>query len=101
VAFPTAPDGGQLMRHPVQIYESLFHLLGLVFLWLIERQNRFTGQRLKLYLLGYLVFRFLTETIRPEPVLYANLTAYQFACIGLAVALLAQFFWQQKRNQST
>ncbi|MBU6387234.1 MAG: prolipoprotein diacylglyceryl transferase [Planctomycetes bacterium] len=100
VAFRTAPDGGQLMRHPIQIYESLFHLLGLVVLWRIEQQNRFTGQRLKLYLLGYLVFRFLTETIRPEPVLYANLTAYQFACIGLAILLLTQFFWQLKRNRS-
>lgn len=40
VAFRTAPDGGQLMRHPIQIYESLFHLLGLVVLWRIEQQNR-------------------------------------------------------------
>lgn len=96
VAFPTAPDGGELLRHPVQIYETLFHSIALVGLVLFERQGWLKGQRLKLYLLGYLAFRFVTEWIRPESVLWLGLTAYQITCVTLAMLLGLQMLWESR-----
>lgn len=97
VPFATAPDGGELLRHPVQLYETIFHVLGIAGLMLLDRKGWMPGQRLKIYLLGYLVFRFLTEYIRPEPKLWQGITAYQLACVGLSIMLVAQFLWVSRR----
>jgi phosphatidylglycerol:prolipoprotein diacylglycerol transferase len=96
VAFPLAPDQGVLLRHPIQIYETLFHGLAMVMLVLMHQWQWFAGHRLKIYLLSYLVFRFFTELIRPEPLLAAGLTAYQIACIVLALGLGLQFLMQSR-----
>ena len=96
VAFASAPDRGEYLRHPTQIYESLFHAIAIVGLIELERREWFAGQRLKLYLLSYLLFRFLTEYIRPEPILFSGLTAYQVACLTLSILLVSQFFWHAR-----
>ena len=49
-------------------------------------------QRLKLYLIAYGVYRFLTEFIRPEPVYWPGLTFYQWAALGLTAGLLVQWW---------
>ncbi|HVS39999.1 MAG TPA: hypothetical protein VMS17_30855, partial [Gemmataceae bacterium] len=54
------------------------------------------GQRLKLYLIAYGVYRFLTEYIRPEPRWWPGLTFYQWAALGLTVGLLVQ--WRLDRR---
>ena len=101
IAFPTAPDGGELLRHPVQIYETLFHALALGGLVMLQQRRWFDGHRLKVYLIGYLVFRFFTELIRPEPLMVAGLTAYQIACLVLAIGLLAQYLVQSRSRTAT
>lgn len=103
VCFHSA-DGDQLNpRHPTQLYESLFHGLCLVFLVAIKTKptesNQVTdrffasirGHHLKLYLLAYLVYRFMTEWIRPEPIFAWHMTAYQIACIIFALLLGLQW----------
>jgi prolipoprotein diacylglyceryltransferase len=85
-----------LLRHPIQIYETLFHGLALLLLVLMQKREWFTGHRLKIYLLSYLVFRFFTELIRPEPLVAAGLTAYQIACIVSALGLTLQFLMQSR-----
>jgi prolipoprotein diacylglyceryltransferase len=93
------PDGAtRLMKcHPTQIYESLFHLaMALVLIWLTLR-GLLPRQRLKLYLIAYGVYRFLTEFIRPEPRYWPGLTFYQWAALGLVVGLLAQW-WADQRS---
>src|SRR3954468_6237794 len=54
-------------RHPTQLYEFAFHLTAAVVLALLLRRHRLRGQLIKLYILAYLVYRFLTEFLRPEP----------------------------------
>src|SRR5262245_12106375 len=63
---PWAIDFGDgVPRHPTQVYESLFHTaMALVLLACVGR-DWFRRQRLKLYLIAYAGFRFLTEFIRP------------------------------------
>ena len=36
--------------------------------WLLLRRGLLRGQLIKLYIIAYLIYRFLTEFIRPEPV---------------------------------
>ncbi len=88
------PDGlpHPMRCHPTQIYESLFHFtMALVLIWLTVH-DLLPRQRLKLYLIAYGVYRFLTEFIRPEPVYWPGLTFYQWAALGLTVGLLVQWW---------
>lgn len=87
VEFPTAPDA--LPRHPTQIYESAFHLvMAVVIGWLASRPEGvgrpMRGQLVKLYILAYLAYRFVSEYLRPEPTVLGGLTGYQWTALALA-----------------
>jgi phosphatidylglycerol---prolipoprotein diacylglyceryl transferase len=78
--------------HPTQIYESMFHFtMAVIVIWLTVR-DLLPRQRLKLYLIAYGVYRFLTEYIRPEPRYWPGLTFYQWAALGLIGGLLVQWW---------
>jgi phosphatidylglycerol:prolipoprotein diacylglycerol transferase len=94
VVFPTVD---KLPRHPTQLYESAFHLSMAVVLFVLQRDGLFRGQLIKLYILSYLVYRFLTEIIRPEARLTAGLTGYQWA----SLVLFALFAWLWTRDART
>jgi phosphatidylglycerol---prolipoprotein diacylglyceryl transferase len=81
--------GDGLRRHPTQLYEMAFHLTAACGLAWLKRRGLLRGQLIKLYLITYLTYRFLTELIRPEPVLALGLTGYQWACIGLTPVFVA------------
>jgi phosphatidylglycerol:prolipoprotein diacylglycerol transferase len=92
VVFPTVD---QAPRHPTQLYESVFHLTAAgVFLWLASRRL-FAGQRIKLYLIAYAAYRFLSEWLRPEPQIFGVLTGYQVA----SLVIIALFSWLCIRDQ--
>ena len=50
----------------------------------LSRRGLLRGQLIKLYILAYLGYRFLTEIIRPEARLWGGLTGYQWAALVLA-----------------
>jgi len=85
--------------HPTQIYESLFHLTMAVVLWQLMQRGLLPGQRLKLYLIAYGVYRFLTEYIRPEPSWWLGLTFYQWAAAALALGMIAQWLADRRVQQ--
>lgn len=88
VVFPAASDN--LPRHPTQLYEAAFHLSLAGILFMLQSRGLFRGQLIKLYILTYLAYRFVTEFIRPEARLIGGvLTGYQLA----AVALMPLFVW--------
>jgi phosphatidylglycerol:prolipoprotein diacylglycerol transferase len=91
VTFPTADS---VPRHPTQLYEAAFHLSAAAVLLGLQRRGMFRGQLIKLYILAYLAYRFVTEWIRPEARLAAGLTGYQWAAIVLAIL----FVWLWIRN---
>ena len=86
-----ARAGDLLARHPTQLYEAAFHLAMAGVLLLFQRQGLFRLQLVKLYILSYLGYRFLTEFIRPEARVGAGLTGYQWA--ALALAPVFGFLW--------
>jgi phosphatidylglycerol:prolipoprotein diacylglycerol transferase len=71
--------GDGLPRHPTQIYEAIFHVASATALSVLKSSGHFRGQLIKLYFLTYFAYRFVTEFIRPEPVLHLGLTGYQWA----------------------
>ena len=81
-------------RHPTQLYESAFHFAAAVVLYFLWRRGALRGQLIKLYIISYLVYRFFSEFIRPEPEIWLGLTAYQWT----AVALLPVFAWLWVRD---
>lgn len=91
--------GDGIDRHPTQVYESLFHLSLALVLWEVMRRDAFRFQRLKLYLIAYGSYRFLTEFIRPEPAWWLALTYYQWIALLLIGGLSLQ--WQFDRRLVT
>jgi phosphatidylglycerol:prolipoprotein diacylglycerol transferase len=84
---------GPLPRHPTQLYEFIFHLSAAALLWTFQEQGWFKYQLIKLYILTYLIFRFLTEFLRPEPHFWLGLTVYQWLAVGLFPVFVA--LWLQ------
>ncbi len=77
--------GDGLMRHPVSLYEVFF----LILLWivLLQVEKKYTlaeGGRFKLFMIGYILFRFLVDFIKPSyPVIFGLSTIQLTAVIGL------------------
>ncbi len=90
------PAVDQLPRHPTQIYESMFHLAMAGLLAWMQSRRWFPGQLVKLYIMAYLVYRFGTEFIRPEPLLWSGLTAYQWFALAM-LPCFALLWWRDAR----
>ena len=93
---------GRLVKcHPTQVYESLFHLTMAGVLWVLMRCDLLRDRRLKVYLIGYGVYRFATEFIRPEPAWWLGLTFYQWAALVPSLALAGQWWYGQRGRRPT
>jgi prolipoprotein diacylglyceryltransferase len=69
--------GDGVRRHPVALYEIVF--LGILALAL--RFVRRDGDRFRLFLASYLLFRFAVDFLKPEPPpIFLGLSAIQWAC---------------------
>ena len=97
VAFPLAQDDAGIVRHPTQLYEVFFHFLAALSLLLMDRNRWLVGNQLKAYLIAYLIYRFLSEWIRPESPLLLDLTIYQLVSIVL-VAMLVMLWVRDSRE---
>jgi len=85
--------GDGRLRHPTQLYEFIFHLSAAAALAWLKRRGMFRQQLFKLYIISYLVYRFATEFIRPEPRLVGPLTGYQIAALLLMPVFAALWFY--------
>jgi prolipoprotein diacylglyceryltransferase len=84
VVLPWAVDFGDgVPRHPTQIYEILWLLImATVFAWHGTGWRRDTGGRaFRLFFVGYFLFRFAIEFIKPTYKPYAGLSAIQVASL--------------------
>jgi phosphatidylglycerol---prolipoprotein diacylglyceryl transferase len=74
--------GDGVFRHPTQLYEIMF-LTGL-FVILVVSANRLpvTGDRFKLFMLGYMAFRLAVEFIKPAARI-GGLSVIQWACLAV------------------
>jgi phosphatidylglycerol:prolipoprotein diacylglycerol transferase len=81
-------------RHPVQLYETAFHAVAAGIMAVALRRQLCRGQLIKIYIIAYAGWRFLTEFIRPEVRFSAGLTLYQWA----SLMLIAGFGWLWYRD---
>jgi phosphatidylglycerol---prolipoprotein diacylglyceryl transferase len=88
--------GDGIARHPTQIYESFFHFTMACILIQIIRRDWFRNPRLKLYLIAYGIYRFLTELIRPEPEYAFGLTYFQLVAMVLVIGLALQWCYEMR-----
>lgn len=88
--------GDGVKRHPTQLYEFCFHLSAAFVLAGLQKQGVFRGQLIKLYIIAYLVYRFFTEFIRPEPRGWLDLTVYQW-CAVATVPVFVFLWWRDRR----
>lgn len=92
------PDGGNLPRHPSQLYEAFFEgpVLFLI-LWMLRVRTTVHGQVLAAFLAGYWLVRFLIEFLREPDIqlgyLFFGLTMGQLLCIGMMIAGAALFLY--------
>jgi prolipoprotein diacylglyceryltransferase len=75
--------GDGIMRHPVALYEIFFLLL----LWtgLKKLQQHYpleSGVLFKLFMVGYLLFRFLLDFIKPHYAVILGLSTIQLTCLA-------------------
>ncbi len=99
------PTGGDVPRHPSQLYQALLEgLLFFVLLWLYARKPRYRGQVTAMFLVGYGVFRFIGEFFR-EPDAYLGflslgLSMGQWLSVPMVVVGLVLFLWCHGRALS-
>ena len=94
VVFPV----DDLPRHPTQLYEAAFHLAAALLLFALWRREALAGQLIKLYIVSYLAYRFVSEWIRPEPKMWLGLTGYQWAALVLLPVFAA--LWIRDARQA-
>ena len=73
--------GDGIMRHPTQLYEIVFLLGLLAFIYIRSRYERESGDLFRLFMISYLSFRFLIDFIKPDYHVLLGLNAIQIACI--------------------
>ena len=87
-ALPWAVDFGDGPRHPTQLYEIGFLVVLGIALAIRGRRAYWNGELFRLFILGYLAFRFAVEFIKPSYKPWLGLSAIQIACaVGVIVTL--------------
>ena len=83
--------GDGIVRHPTQLYESIFALLlGLLLMALVLRRHHPAGDAFRWFVIAYLGFRFLVEFIKPSDKPLLGLSAIQVASLlGITAAAMS------------
>jgi len=85
---PWAVDFGDGPRHPTQLYEIAFLILLGAALALRARRAYWNGELFRLFMLGYIAFRFAIEFIKPRYTPWLGLSAIQLASLSGAAACI-------------
>ena len=85
--------GDGILRHPVTLYEILFLIITWLFLIQLEKNYVLNkGARFKIFMMLYLLFRFLLDFIKPHFTYNIGLSTIQLTCAaGLIYYLLFIF----------
>jgi phosphatidylglycerol:prolipoprotein diacylglycerol transferase len=95
-------SGTMAPRHPSQVYQFLLEgLLLFVLLWLYARKARKQAEVSAAFLVGYGVFRFISEFFR-EPdaflgILALGMSMGQWLCVPMIGAGIVLWLWAQKQ----
>lgn len=68
--------------HPVQLYEAIFQFLTAGLFFYFYKTRKYQGMFFLIYILMYMLFRFVIEFIRNEPRVWLNLSIYQWLSLA-------------------
>jgi phosphatidylglycerol:prolipoprotein diacylglycerol transferase len=75
--------GDGVYRHPTNLYEILFWMLLWLALYATEKKIKLSnGSRFKLFMMSYLLFRFVIEFIKPDYFFSFGLGLIQLVCLA-------------------
>ncbi len=75
--------GDGMLRHPVCLYEIIFLLLLAALLYTLQKKyTLISGARFQLFMIGYLLFRFLLDFIKPGARYFMGMGSIQLACLA-------------------
>ena len=97
------PTGGDVLRHPSQLYQMLLEgLLLFILLWLYARTPRFRGQITGAFIAGYGIFRFIAEFWRePDAQLgFLSLGLSMGQWLSLPMVLIGVVVWSWARMRA-
>lgn len=89
--------GDGVSRHPSPLYEAAFHVSAAAALFAIGKKGWLRTQRIKVYLIAYMLFRVISETWRPEPRLALGLTFYQWSSLAFALLFALLYVHDARR----
>ena len=95
------PTGGNLPRHPSQIYEALLEGLALfLFLWIYSAKPRKTGNVSAMFVIGYGTARIICEFFR-KPDVQLGYIAFNWVTMGqlLSLPMIIIGVWILVRNR--
>ncbi|MBF4493095.1 prolipoprotein diacylglyceryl transferase [Flavobacterium sp. JLP] len=81
--------GDGLKRHPIALYEMFFMILLFIFFQSIKNKALLNGDRFKIFMILYFLFRFLIEFLKPYEPLLLNLSSIQWSSI-----LIFVYYWK-------
>ena len=81
--------GDGKLRHPVALYEMLFMVVLFILFTKIKTENLINGDRFKLFMVLYFLYRFLVEFIKPYHPLFLNLSSIQWSSLFIFV-----YYWK-------
>ena len=77
--------GDGILRHPIMLYEMIYLLL-LIFLFnRLKQVELINGDRFKLLMVLYFLFRFLIEFIKPYQSLFLNLSSIHWSALFIFI----------------
>lgn len=85
--------GDGIKRHPIMLYEISFAISLLLFFIFIRKKNLPNGEKFKLFMVLYFLFRFLVEFIKPYQALFLNLSSIHWAAIIIFIYYY-KFLWR-------
>ncbi|MET4082013.1 prolipoprotein diacylglyceryltransferase [Pedobacter sp. UYP30] len=77
--------GDGLMRHPIMLYEMVFLIALFLLFRALKNKNLINGDRFKLFMLLYFLFRFLIEFLKPYQSLFLNLSSIHWSAIFIFI----------------
>ena len=89
--------GDGIARHPVALYEIIFLMALWISVFNAEKKWRFkNGSRFKIFLMSYILFRFLLDFIKPHFTFSFGLSTIQIVCIA-GFIWYGRYFVQPKK----
>ena len=77
--------GDGLKRHPTALYEMLFMLFLLFLFWKIKKVDLLNGDRFKLFMVLYFLYRFGIEFLKPFEPLFSGLSSIHWSALFIFV----------------